>query len=60
MGTIIAHYENTEYGIESFVVTGNESFNVCLKDTDANEFIGIVIKFKDKIHAINKAKEIVE
>ena len=56
---IIAKFENLEDGVESYVSTGSFGFHVSLKDTDADEFVGTVICFKDEAKAIAKAKEIV-
>ena len=56
---IIAKFENIEDGVESYVSTGSFGFHVSLKDTDADEFVGTVICFKDEAKAFAKAKEIV-
>ena len=59
MNTIIAKFENKGYGIESYVVSGFGCFHVSLKDVDADEFVGITIRYKTESNAIAKAKELV-
>lgn len=58
MTTIVAKFENIEDGVESYVTIGAFGFHVSLKDTDADEFVGTSICYKDKSRAIAKAAEI--
>lgn len=58
MTELIAKFENTDYGIESYVTVGANGFHVSLKDLDADEFVPVVTIYKNKNVAIKKAKEI--
>lgn len=58
MTEIINTFKNEEDGIEVYVTVGNMGFHVSIKDTDGDEFVGIVLGFKDKAKALKKAEGI--
>ena len=58
MNNIIYTIANDEDGIEARVALNDNGFAVTLKDTDANEIIGIAIIYKNADDAIAKANEI--
>ena len=56
----IAKFTNDEDGVESYVTEGHLGFHVSIKDTDADEYLGINICYKNVDAAIAKAREIVQ
>lgn len=58
MTNIIETFKNDEDGVEVFVSTGNMGFHVSIKDLDGDDFVGVVLGFKDKAVALKKAENI--
>ncbi len=59
MGAVLERFNNDEDGVESLVVVGDRGFHVVLRDTDADESVGVVLIFQDFESAVAKAKTLI-
>jgi hypothetical protein len=53
---VLKVFKNEELGLEASVAEVTQGFSVALKDTDANEFVGICRIFKNEDIATDYAK----
>jgi hypothetical protein len=56
---VIVKFANEADGIEAVVAEISQGFSVTLRDTDADEYVGIALIYKNLDLAIAKAKEVV-
>lgn len=56
----IASFTNPFIGLQSFVTEGTKGFHISLKDTDADEFVGVTIIDAELDRSLIKAKKLVK